>query len=1025
MRLTSVYSLSKTNLHAYDSFGNGFVEDWQLGEPAEALQPLPGIEEPDYSRFGISSRTSTTHRHADMSPENWIPRFVRPKEPCDYCRSRRLNCYIQRGEAYCTPCATLFRECSLSNSKTLEATNYVAYNSGTFLDTLHVVDEDRAKERGTLTGIKELRSKAVGSGTATPNRDDEPGSSKRNGIRFPRHAVKALRDWLDAHSDNPYPTEEEKADLERRTELQPLQITNWLANARRRRKVTEKSRPKGCMSPSLRPTTAAIDIPASTEKPWDELNPFERWKHSPPEHEPASLRDIADAVARSDLPADPLSASPSTLGRSSKRRKGSSTGSGVSNRRAPSTGSADTGQTSSLSASSAALSKNSSHGSFSSFSSSLAGKKDRRRRRKPSAIPPGRKSMDDQKRIFQCTFCTDTFKSKYDWTRHEKSLHLSLEKWICAPHGPVTTDEATGDTHCKFCRLRNPSSEHLESHNYEQCADKGTDARTFYRKDHLRQHLRLMHGCEMTPAMDSWKFTAVNINSRCGFCAQRFTFWSERVDHLTAHFKAGARMAEWKGCRGLDPAVAAQVTNAMPPYLIGIESVSPVPFSATNKATWRTQTDFPNTIDAQLGPSLGTDLGPSLGFGQDGNGTCWEVLTVRLGQYANEMANQGVVITDEMLQRQARLILYDSDDTWNQTAADNFEWLDLFKKAHGLNYIPTVIGGQGGETPEDLETYGDLGLRIPFAVQLQAYNQMQTGSQRDAATRPGPYQQLESNKKELSAVMSKVGVLYTGEQKCDHPACARNLIDIIANAQVSEASTPTMRRWCSEELANALTHEVVDHQASGRNTHDLPSSDPSKTVDTLWKQGWSSDLVAARGRARGLAALSRVEAPETDNCPCPQKSPTPTSSGKYLPRHKYQLPQNKARLFATTTGAWEEAGKFPKAFETHPTIGEVTSTGAMMEFLGPTVGFSLPFSHDEATSQIPLLGADWQLPDGGTVTQEEMMGQISALVDASTAGEFVSGTTATEMDWTMDGAAPLEDMTFENLVFDDSFAPES
>lgn len=39
----------------------------------------------------------------------------------------------------------------------------------------------------------------------------------------------------------------------------------------------------------------------------------------------------------------------------------------------------------------------------------------------------------------------------------------------------------------------------------------------------------------------------------------------------------------------------------------------------------------------------------------------------------------------------------------NQTAADNPEWLDLFKKAHGLNFIPTQIGGQGSQVPEDIE----------------------------------------------------------------------------------------------------------------------------------------------------------------------------------------------------------------------------------------------------------------------------------------------------------------------------------
>lgn len=352
---------------------------------------------------------------------------MRPEKPCDYCRSRRLNCYVTRGKSSCNPCNSLFRDCSLITDRIRAANNPPPEF---LLDTLHVVDEDSTIEQGAVTGIKALRSKAGANATRA---DDGPTSSKRNGIRFPRDAVKVLRTWLDAHSDNPYPTEEEKAELERQTELKPTQIANWLANARRRRKMSDKARPKLCASPSLRATTPAIAIPAA-EKPWDELNPFERWKHSPPENEPALMTDIAYAVANSDLPEDQVSTSPSSLG---KKKHRSSAGSGFSNGRPASTTSFETGQSSSLSASNSAVySQHSSHshGSFGSFSSGLAGKKDRRRRRRP-APTSFRKPSDEKKRIFQCTFCTDTFKSKYDWTRHEKSLHLSLEKWICAPLG--------------------------------------------------------------------------------------------------------------------------------------------------------------------------------------------------------------------------------------------------------------------------------------------------------------------------------------------------------------------------------------------------------------------------------------------------------------------------------------------------------------------------------------------------------------------------------------------------------------
>lgn len=73
------------------------------------------------------------------------------------------------------------------------------------------------------------------------------------------------------------------------------------------------------------------------------------------------------------------------------------------------------------------------------------------------------------------------------------------------------------------------------------------------------------------------------------------------------------------------------------------------------------------------------------------NATCWEILTLRLGRFARQHIEQfgANTVTDKMLQQQAREILYESDDTWNQTAADNPEWLNLFKKAHGIDNTET------------------------------------------------------------------------------------------------------------------------------------------------------------------------------------------------------------------------------------------------------------------------------------------------------------------------------------------------
>lgn len=1019
----------------------------------------------------------------------------------------------------------------------MEAVNYASDSKGLYIDTLHPVNEDTCRDQGARTTISFLNSKTGRS--AVPSRDDVPGSSRRNGIRFPRHAVKTLRTWLDAHQNHPYPTEQEKADLEKQTELQPSQIASWLANARRRRKTIGKISPAPGMSPRPRPSTPNIDIP-ERQRPWDDLNPLERWQHSPPENEPATLTDIVNAVANSDLPDE--AASPSSY--ETRHRKESSNGSGPSGRRAPSTTSAETSHPSSLSASSAAVSHGSSHGSFGSFSSSLGGKQDRRRRKRAG---PLRRPAEDKRRSFQCTFCTDTFRSKYDWTRHEKSLHLSLEKWTCAPLGQFIADGASGKKVCVYCGLHDPPADHEDSHSHRACEEKGLDSRTFYRKDHLRQHLRLMHGCEMASNMEAWKFTTTEINSRCGFCGQRFTVWQERVDHLTAHFRSGARMIDWKGCRGLDPSVAHQVTNAMPPYLIGIESVSPNPFSATNTATMQhTFMVANNHEDASYTAAQQTASGGQLRSDAcSSRTTCWEILTVRLGRYANEMIAQGTVLSDEMLQTQARRILYDSDDNWNQTAADHPEWLDLFKKAHGLDLIPSKIGGQGAKVPEDLEWYSDLGLRVPFFVQLQQYNDAHRQRSMRQISDGSPKVEQDSVRfgvelRHLYQQLANEGVLHDEHHRCLHEECEHNRVSVDFVHGTGEQA-PSQRHWCD----HAVPREKVVQLANLIHLTSSASSDAPPVAPNLTTLPPDADVQAARARASCLkniqhgdvsccpfreknerlakqreteqalrartradpapnanveaararaSCLENLQTSEVDCCrwfreqsnalaeqneaeqaPQPRASALgapslaqcqivgsdwpvekPTSQFSYLPRHKAALPPEKARRFATITPAWEESGKMPEAVSTaefygptaSPSVVTMTTTGAMMEFLGPTVGQHLPFSSHAATSSIALptadatagssqllaqdapLSSDWRDIFASTAPEHDMLANDVGLAAAGSASvpvfDWSAATGGVSLDATMAEAGgtmdlSLGDVNFDELHFDDVF----
>ncbi|KEQ60484.1 uncharacterized protein M437DRAFT_68030 [Aureobasidium melanogenum CBS 110374] len=307
------------------------------------------------------------------------------------------------------------------------------------------------------------------------------------------------------------------------------------------------------------------------------------------------------------------------------------------------------------------------------------------------AVPEQETSLLLQGKKFQCTFCTDTFSTKYDWTRHETSCHIPLKRYICCPFSAVQQCASTGNQICAYCGLTSPTSEHIASHNHDYCQSREPNARIFLRKDHLRQHLRSVHECGMLPHMDDWLLEAAWVNSRCGFCGERFTTWNERNEHLASHFRDGYHMGMWKGCRGFDGAVSAQVIAAMPPFLIDLERLRPFPFSASN---------------AKRGPGLPQNRS-------------WEFLVAGLHRLVKYRASQSRPVSDQDLQDEARLLTYGSSTADIHTAADNPEWLDLFKKAYSLGILTCLTEGQEPYTAEDLEVYHDLGIAIPSLSQEQ------------------------------------------------------------------------------------------------------------------------------------------------------------------------------------------------------------------------------------------------------------------------------------------------------------------
>jgi hypothetical protein len=59
-----------------------------------------------------------------------------------------------------------------------------------------------------------------------------------------------------------------------------------------------------------------------------------------------------------------------------------------------------------------------------------------------------------------------------------------------------------------------------------------------------------------------------------------------------------------------------------------------------------------------------------------------EFLVHHLGRYAQQQMSLGVMPTDDMFQTEARRIVYDTSDPWDQTLADNKDWLSCFRNHH-------------------------------------------------------------------------------------------------------------------------------------------------------------------------------------------------------------------------------------------------------------------------------------------------------------------------------------------------------
>ncbi|KAF2445943.1 hypothetical protein P171DRAFT_520651 [Karstenula rhodostoma CBS 690.94] len=326
----------------------------------------------------------------------------------------------------------------------------------------------------------------------SPNLQDEGNDGKRR-RRMPPEARRLLTGCFERHREDPYVPKEEIQQLVSDTGLSIRQIQIFFANSRARK------------LPHPAPEGKGVDIPT----PADQQGPMERFFSSSPEDEGISEDAVRAAAGKADRPIKPA-----------RSRKG---------------------KASSVRSSSQSSTSNSSAASMDSLDS-RGSRKGRKRQREPShnvAKTIFRKPSSPSRK-YQCTFCTTDFEQKYDWKRHEESVHFPQKEWVCMPNGPVE------DSKCVFCDLNNVDEEHLTSHKSIACSEAPRELRTFQRKDKLVQHIKQVHGCPPPKAIKNWcKLIERKVLLLCGFCSLALSDWKTRADHISTHFTAGVEMTLW------------------------------------------------------------------------------------------------------------------------------------------------------------------------------------------------------------------------------------------------------------------------------------------------------------------------------------------------------------------------------------------------------------------------------------------------------------------------------------------------
>ncbi|KAK9443041.1 hypothetical protein VB005_04104 [Metarhizium brunneum] len=410
----------------------------------------------------------------------------RPPEPCNHCKRLRLQCFmLQTTDANpnpvnsCSSCVALFRNCSLAERS--KRGHSLFETSRPVIGHLHGVNEEENQ-----LAWDQISHPGAGPSSGLSGPSPTAGArltvtSKRSSSRSVRK-TQILRDWFAVNIQHPYPTDDEKMTLAEQSGLSRTQVINWFTNARRRHRLSTQ--------PMVNNATFRAGSPMPRSLMTSSMTPFERWKHSPPDSEPVSEAAIQKAIGSNSNIHHEIGApgDDDDLGSSAS--------------------------TDSILYSHSAL-HYSSDGSLSNYSRAsansdvvLSGRSLEERGHPAWVKSASARSKRSKARTFTCSYCSRSFNKKYDWLRHERSVHAPGDtSWVCAiplpPEQPyVIWRLGQTQAECIFCGQSSPTEEHFQSHEFESCAKRAVQDRSFTRKDHMWQHLYKFHGCRK---WEGWK----------------------------------------------------------------------------------------------------------------------------------------------------------------------------------------------------------------------------------------------------------------------------------------------------------------------------------------------------------------------------------------------------------------------------------------------------------------------------------------------------------------------------------------